>query len=301
MTISLIALDSARTATMGTGAVIPVLDAAIGSTGSGPSGAGGVTLADLATWFGANVAGPISGTSVTFTTNVKSVTALATPSAYAATTGAFFASTVSGATLMGFGTTGDVTLKNRAGTDVIVVTSNTTGVTMAGALAITGALSGVTTAAISTSATVTSASAVALAVGLAGATNPAFVIDSSTGSQAAGFKITGATAAGTVAAAVISSGADANLTINAKGTGTIGIGSVSTGTVTITPATIHSGDVTISTTKKLQCAVGTTTAASINFGSGGAAPSSPVNGDAWIESNTLKLRLNGATVTVTTA
>lgn len=92
--------------------------------------------------------------------------------------------------------------------------------------------------------TITSASASALAVGLAGATNPSFVVDSSTGSQAAGLKVTGATAAGTVAAAVISSGADANLTINAKGAGTIGIGSASTGAVTITPATAVTGALT---------------------------------------------------------
>ncbi len=92
-----------------------------------------------------------------------------------------------------------------------------------------------------TTATMTSANAAALAVGLNGATNPAFVIDSSTGSQAAGLKVTGAVAAGTVAAVVISSGADASLTINAKGTGTIGIGSVSSGAVTITPATTVTG------------------------------------------------------------
>lgn len=92
--------------------------------------------------------------------------------------------------------------------------------------------------------TITSASASALAVGLAGATNPSFVVDSSTGSQAAGLKVTGATAAGTVAAAVVSSGSDASLTINAKGTGTIGIGSVSTGAVTITPATTVTGAIT---------------------------------------------------------
>jgi hypothetical protein len=88
---------------------------------------------------------------------------------------------------------------------------------------------------------ITSASATALAVGLAGATNPAFVVDSSTGSQAAGLKVTGAVAAGTVAAAVVSSGADASLTVNAKGTGTIGIGTVSTGVVTITPNLFNRG------------------------------------------------------------
>lgn len=92
--------------------------------------------------------------------------------------------------------------------------------------------------------TVTSDSATALAVGLAGATNPAFVVDSSTASQAAGLSVTGATAAGNVAVAVISSGAAANLLVNAKGTGTIGIGSVSTGAVTITPATTVTGAIT---------------------------------------------------------
>jgi len=88
-------------------------------------------------------------TSVTYTTKSISTTALATPSALVATTSEVFASTVSGATLMGYGTTGDVTLKNRAGTDVLVVTANTLNVTMAGALAMAGALSGVTTLAAS--------------------------------------------------------------------------------------------------------------------------------------------------------
>lgn len=113
--------------------------------------------------------------------------------------------------------------------DTMIVTGAST---LAGNTGITG------------TATVTSASASSLAVGLAGATNPAFQVDSSTGSQAAGLKVTGAIAAGTVAVAVVSSGADANLTINAKGTGTIGIGSVSTGAVTITPATTVTGALT---------------------------------------------------------
>ena len=108
-----------------------------------------------------------------------------------------------------------------------------------------------TTVAASTSVTVTSASAVALAAGLAGATNPAFVVDSSTASQAAGLKITGATAAGNVAAAVISSGTNANLTIDAKGSGTVTIGATSTGNVvlgdsmTITSAGAVSGITTL--------------------------------------------------------
>lgn len=92
--------------------------------------------------------------------------------------------------------------------------------------------------------TITSASATALTVGLNGATNPAFTVDSSTGSQAAGFKITGAATGGTVALVATDSGSNTNVTINAKGSGTIGIGSVSTGAVTITPATTLSAALT---------------------------------------------------------
>lgn len=139
--------------------------------------------------------------------------------------------------------------------------------------------------------TITSASATALAVGLAGATNPAFVVNSSTASQAAGLSVTGAIAAGTVAVAVLSSGADASVTLNAKGTGTIGIGTVSTGAVSIVPI--------LGAT--LKCFVSTTAAASLNLGNAGTAPSAPNDGDMWIESNTIKVRLNGATVTVTTS
>jgi hypothetical protein len=93
--------------------------------------------------------------------------------------------------------------------------------------------------------TITSASATALAVGLNGATNPAFVVDASTASQAAGLSVKGAATGGTVALVAIDSGSNTNLTINAKGTGTIGIGSVSTGAVTITPATTITGALTL--------------------------------------------------------
>lgn len=73
-----------------------------------------------------------SWTGGTFTLDVKSVTAFTTPSALSATQFTAFASTVSGATLMGFGTTHDVSLKNRAGTTAIGVTANTVNVTCAG-------------------------------------------------------------------------------------------------------------------------------------------------------------------------
>ena len=94
-------------------------------------------------------------TSVTYSTLLSSTTALATPSALAATALNAFASTVSGAVLMGFGTTDDVALKNQAGTTVLGITANTTGVQLAGALAITGALTGVTSFTASTTGTIT--------------------------------------------------------------------------------------------------------------------------------------------------
>ena len=96
---------------------------------------------------------------------------------------------------------------------------------------------------------ITSASATALAVGLAGATNSAFIVDSSTASQAAGLKVTGAIAAGTVALASISSGAAAGLSVDAKGAGNISVGGVSTGILALgrtTAATILGGVVNTS-------------------------------------------------------
>lgn len=92
-----------------------------------------------------------------------------------------------------------------------------------------------TTPNFTTSANISGASAVAFTVGLTGSSNPAFLVDTSTGSQAAGLKVLGAIAAGTVAVSVISSGAAANLSVNAKGTGTIALGDVSTGTVDVKP------------------------------------------------------------------
>lgn len=62
--------------------------------------------------------------SLTFTEQIKSATAFATPGALAATAAHFFASTVSGAVMMGYGTTSDVTLMNRAGTAVLLVAPN---------------------------------------------------------------------------------------------------------------------------------------------------------------------------------
>ncbi len=84
-----------------------------------------------------------------YVTRVTSTTALATPAALVATTQTQFASTVSGAVLMGFGTTFDTTLKNRAGTDALGITANTVDVVMAGNLTVTGTITGITSATFS--------------------------------------------------------------------------------------------------------------------------------------------------------
>jgi hypothetical protein len=89
-----------------------------------------------------------------FTNAVIGTAAFATPSALSATQFTAFASTVSGATLMGYGTTGDVTLKNRAGTTVAYVGPNTTKFWLVGALEVAGAAS-FTTGAFSNSVTLT--------------------------------------------------------------------------------------------------------------------------------------------------
>jgi hypothetical protein len=127
----------------------PVIGITANTTGVTMAGALAVTGATTLT---GGVTGPIA-----FTTLLSSVTALATPSALAATAFNAFASTVSGATLMGFGTTGDVTLKNRAGTTVAYVGPNTTGFFMVGAVDIGGGLS------VTTSVTVGASSAYAWA------------------------------------------------------------------------------------------------------------------------------------------
>ena len=74
----------------------------------------------------------------TYTTSLKSTTALATPGALSATQATAFASTVSGAAIMGFGTTNDVSLMNRAGTVVLGIGPNTTTVNMTGLLTVSG-------------------------------------------------------------------------------------------------------------------------------------------------------------------
>lgn len=83
--------------------------------------------------------GTVLASAITFTTALKSTTALATPSALAATQFTGFASTVSGAAIMGFGTTNDVSLMNRAGIVCLGVGPNTTAINIPGPLNVVGA------------------------------------------------------------------------------------------------------------------------------------------------------------------
>lgn len=80
----------------------------------------------------------LAAKAVTFTTSITSSTALATPSALAATGRVSFASTVSGAAIMGYGTTNDVSLMNRAGTVCLGIGPNTTVVNIPGSLTVSG-------------------------------------------------------------------------------------------------------------------------------------------------------------------
>jgi len=84
------------------------------------------------------VTGATTLSSGTYSTFLKSTTALATPAALTATQATAFASTVSGSAIMGFGTTNDVALMNRAGTVVLGVGPNTTTVNMTGLLTVSG-------------------------------------------------------------------------------------------------------------------------------------------------------------------
>jgi hypothetical protein len=98
--------------------LLPVLNPAFTGTMTGPA----ITLTGA----------------MTYGTKIVSTTALATPSALAATAFNAFASTVSGATLMGYGTTADVTLKSRAGNDAFLVLTNSINCSALGTLKSTG-------------------------------------------------------------------------------------------------------------------------------------------------------------------
>lgn len=233
-----------------------------------------------------------AGTALTYTTTLTSATSAATPSAFVATKLALFANSTNGASLMGFGGTNDVVLLNQQGAVVLRIPANQTTVITASSISAGGSITAATAitstlgnikatngaviaagangqfailrrdtdasawALYSTSGSLqffdnvagvdkftmatggavsfVSATALGFAVGPNGSSNPAWQIDTSVGSLAAGLKLTGAVAAGTVALAVISSGSNANLSIDAKNSGTITFGGTSTGAFTFT-------------------------------------------------------------------
>jgi hypothetical protein len=121
-----------------------------------------------------------SFTSVTYSTKLASTTALATPSALAATAMNTFASTVSGGALMGFGTTNDVSLMNRAGTVCLGVGPNTTVVNIPASLTVGTTL--LSTGVLTATAGVTSVAGVTLKSGTA--------VPATAGAVAAGVPIT---------------------------------------------------------------------------------------------------------------
>lgn len=133
-----------------------------------------------------------------------------------------------------------------------ILTTPTLGVATGTSLALGGCsvgsnvFCGTGTASIGGSTVINTASATALAVGSAGATNPAFLVNASVASQAAGISVVGNAAGGGAGIAVIDSATNSPLSINAKGSGTINIGSSSTGAVTITPNVTNSGTTTMS-------------------------------------------------------
>ena len=75
-----------------------------------------------------------------YATYARSTTAASTPAAMVATTATLFAGSSTGASLMGFGTTYDLSLVNRAGTVVIGIGPNSTQTALLGALSVAGVI-----------------------------------------------------------------------------------------------------------------------------------------------------------------
>lgn len=106
-------------------------------------------------------------------------------------------------------------------------------VNIATSLALNGCTIGANVFCASGSTFILSNSAAAFSVGANGATNPAFIVDSSTASQVNGLKVTGTASGGGVGLTVVSSATNEPAGFNAKGSGTITIANTSTGGVSI--------------------------------------------------------------------
>lgn len=117
-----------------TASVAVFTDGSKGLVSKAVTGTGNVVLSASPTLTGTAI---VAG--ITYSTALGSLTNYNTPAAFTQTLSSQFANTASGATLMGYGTTGDVTLKNRAGTDALIVTANTVNVQLKGSATVTGA------------------------------------------------------------------------------------------------------------------------------------------------------------------
>lgn len=211
-----------------------------GSRGTG-TGAGGGFVFQTAPAGSSGTAQNALATTLSIAPNALTLNGLAIINTAAAnTTGLTVEVGGNSSFIIGTDASANVLLRSQNSVDLRLGVNATTWLTITSAGLITHggatALNGATT--------ITSASASALAVGLNGATNPAFVVNASTASQAAGLSVSGAATGGTVAIATIDSGANNNLTVDAKGTGTIQIGSISTGAITLARATTISGALT---------------------------------------------------------
>lgn len=185
--------------------------------------------------------------SVVFGATATSTTALATPSALLATTFNAFASTVSGAVIMGFGTTNDVALKNRAGTTVLGVGPNTTAINIPGTLLVSGnsTLSGGGIDVSAAATTVTIVDATAAAFKIISASGTYLQIDART-TAASGTAVTINSAAPTIASAATNRFTIFRVeavTINFSGTTSItGTTTSSTRGVAIAQSTVNGTD-----------------------------------------------------------
>ena len=209
-----------------------------GTVGGALTFSGALTLSAALTYGGVTLTNAVTGTGKMLLDTNPTMTNLSD------------AATATALTLLNGGTT------DATGTQLVLAPKVTTRVAQLVATAVGGAITldfqlsnGGTPASVMTllptkAVTITSAQATSFVVGPAGATNPVLQIDSSTGSQDAGLKITGGVTS--VALAGIASGATVAVSINGKGAGTIAIGNVSTGRVTITPVTTITGALTLS-------------------------------------------------------